>query len=125
MVIDLLDHLEWYVSLHPRMQALIELLDRGEVYEQAEGTYEHRGIDYQILYQQSSERGHDDRAKGTEVHVLLEGEEIFSIHDEWATRLVTTFTEGQFVLLSEGERYRSNQTVSTSRQNKRGIFTLA
>lgn len=124
MIRDLLDHLEWYVGLDPRMGALIDVLDRGEVYESAAGSCESGPLRYQIIEYHTDERGVEATAEGPQVQIVLEGEELFSLSRDDEAALVGTSTEGMFIYLFGGERFRHQQSRADDRRVKKVIFFL-
>ena len=124
MIRDLLDHLEWYVGLDPKMGSLIDFLDRGEVYEQKAGSYESGALRYQIIEYTSDERGVETTAEGPQIQIILEGEELFSIRDSGEAVLVSTNTEGMFIHLAGGEHVRLQMGSAGPRAVKKVIFFL-
>ncbi len=125
MVIDLLDNLEWYQGLHPQMERLIILLDRGTIHEQGPGSYQVDGLSYEVRFYTSSEEPVAYSTDTTELQILLEGSELYSILRQEETRLVTTATEGLFLLLQPDTTYRIRAAESGSEAIKKVIFTLA
>lgn len=124
MIIDLLDNLEWYRSLHPMLEPLISFLDQGVVYEQAPGRYQEGGFSYEIQSYFSAEEPTALKSAALQLQILLEGSELYSIQREGETRLVTTVTEGLFLVLQPGTTYRTSAAESGSTAIKKVIFTL-
>lgn len=124
MVLDGLDFLEWYRSLHPDMQQVIDILDRGEVYEQEKGTYQVEKVDYQIQTYTTNELGTLVEAAQDQLQVVLEGEELFSLQSNESPELVSTLTTGMFVFTRRGEVYRRRQSVSGVKAVKKVVFNL-
>ncbi|MGE4453970.1 MAG: YhcH/YjgK/YiaL family protein [Sphaerochaeta sp.] len=124
MLIDLLDNLEWYRALHPAMQGIITIMDRSLPYQEEPGTYTVDGISYEVMEYESSESGEIHQANETEVHILLEGEELFSLQRGSTVDVVTQCTTGLFVVLRQGESYRHKQQIHTQLRVKKVVFSL-
>jgi beta-galactosidase beta subunit len=124
MIRDLLDHLEWYVGLDAKMAAVIAFLDRGTVYEQGPGTYDHGSLHYRVVEYNTDEGGEEAVAGSAELQIILEGEELFSLRRGGAVSLVTTNTEGMFLLLTGGDVYRHKQSTGDCRATRKVIFSL-
>jgi beta-galactosidase beta subunit len=124
MLVDLLDNLEWYRALHPAMQGVITIMDRGLPYDDEEGFYTVDGIPYQVMAYESLVKGELGQAENNQVHILLEGEEILSLQREALVEVVTQCTTGLFVLLRKGERFRHKQNRTMQTKVKKVVFTL-
>ncbi len=125
MLIDLLDNLEWYRRLHPCVQTVIDILDRSIPYEDAIGQHKVDGQDYQVLAYITSEQGALQTADERELHVMLEGEELFSLQHEQQPVVAARFTTGSFVLLGKGETYRHQQVLGDRSAVKKVVFRLS
>lgn len=124
MLIDLLDNLEWYRALHPNLQTIIDILDRSLPYEDGEGEHQVDGLSYLVMTYATSGRGVVKSAAERELHVVLEGEELFSLQDEGQPLVVSPLTTGSFVLLAKGEVYRHQMMLNTACQVKKVVFRL-
>lgn len=124
MLVDLLDNFEWYLALHPAMQGIITIMDRSIPYDEVQGSYRVDGISYEVMEYESSETGEMHQANEMEVHILLEGEELFSLQRGSAVDVVTQCTTGLFVVLRQGESYRHKQQIHTQMQVKKVVFSL-
>ncbi|NLE15381.1 MAG: DUF386 domain-containing protein [Spirochaetales bacterium] len=124
MLIDLLDNLEWYRVLHPQIQTVIDIMDRSLPYEDAPGQHSVDSLGYEVLSYVTSNEGIVHTAGEKELHVVLEGEELFSLQGERQPLVVTSFTTGSFVLVAKGETYRHRQVLATTGAVKKVIFRL-
>jgi hypothetical protein len=59
-----------------------------------------------------------------QLHVMLEGEELFSLQDDGQPLVVARFTVSSFVLVAKGEVYRHQQVLNTSCAVKKVVFRL-
>lgn len=82
MIFDTLDNLELYAPLLPEMQTIIEVMDRGDVYDGKAGTYKtpNPKVSYEILEYLTDRDGKDyqSKKKESEVDIVLEGGELVS-----------------------------------------------
>lgn len=124
MVLDVLDCLEWYRSLHPQMQQVIDILDRSEVYDQTKGTYVVEELVYSIETYLTSAEGVVRKAKQDQLQVILEGEELFSLQVEDKPEMVFPLTTGMFVFVRSEEVYRHRQELNGIKAVKKVVFTL-
>ncbi len=124
MVLDVLDTLEWYRVLHPRMQGLITILDRSLPYDDEPGSYTVDGITYEVVSYTTDALGKVETALETEVHVLLEGEELISLQENGLPRVVNRFSTGMFVLFHPQEQYRHRQMQNSTTAVKKVVFRL-
>ncbi len=125
MLIDLLDNLEWYRALHPAMQTVIDILDRSLPYEDAAGQHNVDGLGYQVLAYVTDDPGSLQTATERQLHVVLEGEELFSLQDGNKQPVVVShLTTGSFVLVAKGETYRHQQVLNGTCAVKKVIFKL-
>ena len=124
MLIDLLDNLEWYRPLHPKMQTVIDILDRSLPYEDAVGQHRVDDLSYQILTYMTDGRGILQTATERQLHVVLDGEEMFSLQDAGQPLVVACLTIGSFVLVAKGEVYRHQQILNTACAVKKVVFRL-
>lgn len=125
MLLDLLDHLEWYLKLHPLLQRVIDILDRSLPYEMGIGIYQQDGLEYEIQKYVTSTSGQLCEPKGTELHVVLEGEELVSLQRQGEPVVVSPLTTGMFLLLQKHEHYRHQQTLGEGLAVKKVIFRLS
>jgi beta-galactosidase beta subunit len=124
MLVDLLDNLEWYRTLHPAMQGIITIMDRSIPYNDEPGTYTVDGISYQVMEYESVPSGVLDQAEGNQIHILLEGEELLSLQRGASVEVVTQCTTGLFVMLRNGESFRHKQHRITQTKVRKVVFTL-
>ena len=124
MIRDVLDHLEWYVGLDAKMGALVDFLDRGIVYEQEVGVHSDGALRYRIDAYTTDEAGEEGRAESSELQILLEGEELFSLRRGEEVALVTTNTVSMFLYLKGGEVYRHKQSTDGPRFARKVTFFL-
>ncbi|NLZ76665.1 MAG: DUF386 domain-containing protein [Spirochaetales bacterium] len=124
MLIDLLDRLEWYRDTHPLWQSVIDILDRSLPYDDPDGEHFIDTVRYQVETYRTTERGSEAVAEENRLLVLLEGEELFSLSEGEEVMLSTVFTEGLFIYLRKGERYKSRQTYSQEKIVRRVVFFL-
>ncbi len=124
MIRDLLDHLEWYVGLDPKMGALIDFLDRGVVYTQAAGFHTDGVLRYRLMEYTTDEAGEEAVAEGPQIQIILEGEELFSLRRGEEVVLVTGATVSMFLFLKGGEVYRHKQSRDGAQLVKKVIFFL-
>lgn len=124
MLLDLLDHLEWYLKLHPLLQSVIDILDRSLPYEQGIGIYQQDGVEYEVQSYVTQASGQLAEPKGMELHVVLEGVELFSLQRSGEPVVVSPLTTGMFLLLKPHEPYRHQQTQGEGIAVKKVIFRL-
>ncbi|NCC64273.1 MAG: hypothetical protein EOM15_06425 [Spirochaetia bacterium] len=124
MVFDVLDCLEWYRTVHPRMQQAIDILDRSSVYDQSKGTYTVDGLTYRIETYLTDAAGILLQAGEDEVQVVLEGEELFSLQLDARPELVFLLTTGMFVFVRKDEVYRCRQDIAEAKAVKKVVFSL-
>ena len=124
MLIDLLDRLEWYRGTHPSWQRVIDILDRSLPYDDPDGEHFVDSVRYQVAAYRTTEEGTVAVAEENRLLVLLKGEELFSLSEGKEVLLSTVFTEGLFIYLRKGERYKSKQTYSQEKIVRRVVFFL-
>lgn len=125
MLLDLLDHLEWYLKLHPSLQTVIDILDRSLPYERDVGTYHQDGLEYEIQRYVTRASGQLSEPKSMELHVVLEGEELFSLQRQGEPVVVSPLTTGMFLLVKQHEHYRHQQAMGEGLAVKKVIFRLS
>lgn len=64
------------------------------------------------------------RADHTQMHCILEGEELLSLEQNEEPAVVVMATEGRFVILREGEFYKSSMQMANDRGVKKVVFKL-
>ena len=124
MLFDILENLEWYVSLYPSLKRVIGIMDRSLPYQDEVGTHQVDGISYEVLSYPGGSEGMIKRADHTQMHCILEGEELLSLEEEETPSVVIMASEGRFVILREGEYYKSSMQMANDRSVKKVIFTL-
>ncbi|HKM06321.1 MAG TPA: hypothetical protein VJ869_04970 [Sphaerochaeta sp.] len=124
MLFDILENLEWYVSLYPSLQRVIGIMDRSLPYQDEPGTYQIDGVSYEVLSYPGGSDSMIKRADHTQMHCILEGEELLSLEENDLPSVVIMATEGRFVVLREGESYKSSMQMANDRNVKKVIFTL-
>ena len=125
MLLDVLDHLEWYRSMHPFVQSVIDILDRSLPYEQGIGTYHQDGVEYEVQSYVTKPSGQLAQPKDMELHVVLEGEELFSLQRQGEPVVVSPLTTGMFLLRRSHALYRHQQTQGEGIAVKKVIFRLS
>lgn len=124
MLFDILENLEWYVGLYPSLQRVIGIMDRSLPYQDDVGLHEVDGITYEVLTSHGDSKGKLVQAKKTHVFCILEGEELFSLIEDGEPSVVLMATEGRFVILREGQTYKSSPQMANDRNTKKVLFTL-
>ncbi len=124
MLFDVLDNLEWYRALHPQMQGIIDIMDRSLPYDDLPGTYTVQGITYKVMTYTTSEHAVLQTAEEAQLHIILEGEELFSLQQEGKVCVVSQITTGMFVLVRAGETYSHQQNRNSAVAVKKVVFTL-
>lgn len=125
MLTDLLDNLEWYTPLYPKMQAVIDILDRSIPYDDEPGEHQVDGVSYKVATYLTDEVGMVNQAKGSELHMVLEGAELFSLQQDGQPVAALHLSSGIFVIVHKDEQYRSAQDLSGSAVVKKAIFRLS
>ncbi len=124
MLFDILENLEWYVGLYPSLERVIGIMDRSLPYQDEVGVHKVDGISYEVLSYPGGSDSMIRRADHTQMHCILEGEELLSLEENETPRVVIMATEGRFVILREGESYKSSMQMANDRNVKKVIFTL-
>ena len=124
MLFDILENLEWYVSLYPSLKKVIGIMDRSIPYQDEIGVYQVDGISYEVLSYPGGSDSMITRADATQLHCILEGEELLSLEEHENPSVVIMATEGRFVILREGESYKCSMQMANDRSVKKVIFTL-
>lgn len=125
MLFDILENLEWYLSLYPSLKRVIGIMDRSLPYRDEPGTYQVDGISYEVLSYPGGSDSMIKRANHTQMHCILEGEELLSLEEQELPSVVIMATEGRFVILREGEYYKSSMQMANDRNVKKVIFSLS
>ena len=124
MLFDILETLEWYVSLYPSLKRVIGIMDRSLPYQDEPGEYQVDGISYEVLSYPGGSDSMIKRADHTQMHCILEGEELLSLEENDSPSVVIMATEGRFVILREGESYKSSMQMANDRNVKKVLFNL-
>lgn len=124
MLFDLLDNLEWYLKLHPSVRVVIDIMDRSLPYEDAVGQHLVDGLNYQVLSYVTEAEGRIETAEMDQVHIMLEGEELFSLQAEHGPSVVFKSGVGTFIHVRMGESYRHRQILTSPMMAKKVIFKL-
>jgi beta-galactosidase beta subunit len=124
MLFDILENLEWYVNLYPSLKRVIGIMDRSLPYQDEPGAHQVDGIFYEVLSYQGGSDSMIRRSDHTQMHCILEGEELLSLEENEAPSVVIMATEVRFVILREGESYKSSMQMANDRGVKKVIFTL-
>lgn len=124
MLFDILENLEWYLSLYPSLERVIGILDRSLPYQDEPGQYQVDGISYEVLSYPGGSYSMIKRADHTQLHCILEGEELFSLEEHEQPSVVIMATEGRFIILREGESYKNSMQMANDRSVKKVIFSL-
>jgi len=124
MLFDILENLEWYVSLYPSLKKVIGIMDRSLPYQDEPGAHQVDGISYEVLSYPGGGEGMIKRADHTQLHCLLEGEELLSLEEHEEPSVVIMATEGRFVILREGEFYKSSMQMANDKGVRKVIFFL-
>ncbi|MFA6891785.1 MAG: YhcH/YjgK/YiaL family protein [Sphaerochaetaceae bacterium] len=147
MLFDTLDNLELYLSILPELQTVIEVMDKGEVYEMKNGSYstKNQEVSYNIVSYLSG--GQDDRyeahRKTTDLEILLEGEELMSLTWREAVKDATPYDAvkdvcfcdgdplvvvhaavGRFCVFFPGEPHRTGVPVVNPLQCRKVVFRI-
>jgi len=124
MLFDILENLEWYVGLYPSLKRVIGIMDRSLPYQDEPGMHQVDGISYEV---QSYPAGTDStimRSEQSQMHCILEGEELLSLEENEAPSVVIMATEGRFVILRESESYKNSMQMANDTLVKKVIFFL-
>ncbi len=124
MLFDILENMEWYVKLYPTLKRVIGIMDRSLPYQDEVGIHQVDGITYEVLSYPGGSDSMIRRADHTQMHIILEGEELLSLEEKELPSVVIMATEGRFVILREGESYKSSMQMANDRNVKKVIFTL-
>ncbi|MDT4762808.1 hypothetical protein [Sphaerochaeta sp. PS] len=124
MVFDILENLEWYLSLYPSLQKVISIMDRSLPYKDGPGVHQCDGITYEVLSYPSGSDSSIRQAERTQLHCILEGEELISLEENEVPSVVLMATEGRFVVLRKGEFYKTSMQMANDKLVKKVIFTL-
>ena len=124
MLFDILENLEWYVGLYPSLERVIGIMDRSLPYRDEPGSYQVDGVSYEVLSYPGGSDSMVKRANHTQLHCVLEGEELLSLEENGLPSVVIMATEGRFVILREGESYKNSMQMANDRDVKKVIFTL-
>jgi beta-galactosidase beta subunit len=124
MLFDILENLEWYVSLYPSLKRVIGIMDRSLPYQDEAGSYQVDGISYEVISYPGGSDSMIRRADQSQLHCILEGEELLSLEEDESPSVVIMATEGRFVILREGEHYKSSMQMANDRNVKKVIFKL-
>ncbi len=124
MLFDILENLEWYVGLYPSLERVIGIMDRSLPYRDEPGSYQVDGVSYEVLSYPGGSDSMVKRANHTQLHCVLEGEELLSLEENGLPSVVIMATEGRFVILREGESYKNSMQMANDRNVKKVIFTL-
>ena len=124
MLFDILENLEWYVGLYPSLERVIGIMDRSLPYRDEPGSYQVDGVSYEVLSYPGGRDSMVKRANHTQLHCVLEGEELLSLEENGLPSVVIMATEGRFVILREGESYKNSMQMANDRNVKKVIFTL-
>ncbi len=124
MLFDILENLEWYVNLYPSLKRVIGIMDRSLPYQDEPGIHQVDGISYEVLSYPGGSDSRIKRSEQTQMHCILEGEELLSLEENELPTVVIMATEGRFVILRGGESYKSSMQMANDRNVKKVIFTL-
>ncbi len=124
MLFDILENMEWYLSLYPSLERVIGIMDRSLPYRDEPGSYQVDGLSYEVLSYPGGSDSMIRRADHTQLHCILEGEELLSLEQNEEPAVVIMATEGRFVILREGEFYKSSMQMANDRSVKKVVFKL-
>ena len=83
MLFDSLDNLELYYPEVPRMQTVVEIMDKGDVYDMEPGSYQTKDPKVRYIISEyetdSKEKPYEIHRRATDVQIMLEGEELMSV----------------------------------------------
>ena len=83
MLFDSLDNLELYYPEVPRMQTVVEIMDKGDVYGMEPGSYQTKDPKVRYIISEyetdSKEKPYEIHRRATDVQIMLEGEELMSV----------------------------------------------
>jgi|GEM_PF-1288329 YhcH/YjgK/YiaL family protein len=107
MVFDTLEHLELYLPLVARLQTVIEVMDKGDVYDKPVGFYHTnvKEVTYTIVSSSpcTDKKKYLVRKKTTDIMIVLEGEELTATTWREAVKEGTPYDEKTDSLFVEGE----------------------
>lgn len=147
MLFDTLENLELYLPVLPELQAVIEVMDKGDVYTMKDGVYptSNPEVSYRIDSYQSGAEGtpYLIHRKTTVLMILLEGEELESLTWREAAKDATPYDSatdqctcdgdplvvihaavGRFCVFYPGEPHRSGLPVVNPASCKRVTFLI-
>lgn len=148
MIVDALDNLELYFPEVPKLQVVTEVMDKGDVYDKPDGSYQTKDPKVRYLissYETSSgEKPYEIHRRSTDVLVILQGTELVSEtwreaakdadapYDKEADVQYTTGEpvcvckagEGRFFVFLPGEPYRTGVSIGLPAKNKRVLFKI-
>ena len=124
MLFDVLDTMEWYIPLYPSLRQVIGIMDRSLPHTEGLGQYVVDGIKYEVLSYVNGDDVKIQQAEETQMHVILEGEELISLEEDKNPSVVLIATEGRFVIFKAGESYKSSLQIGSTNRVKKVVFTL-
>lgn len=86
--------------------------------------YQVDGISYEVLSYPGPPDSVARRAEHTQMHCILEGEELISLEEDDEPSVVIMATEGRFVILREGESFKCSMQMANDSSVKKVVFTL-
>ncbi len=148
MIFDSLDNLELYLPLIPRMRSVIDVMDRGEVYEMECGSYQSKDPHVRYLISsyetESKEKPYEVHHKATDVEIMLKGEELMSVswreavkdadapydkdgdvqHTTGEPLIVWHAAPGRFALFLPGEPHKGGVAIGLPSKVKKITFKI-
>ncbi|MBI9094453.1 MAG: hypothetical protein JEY71_06200 [Sphaerochaeta sp.] len=124
MLFDILENLEWYVGLYPSLKRVIGIMDRSLPYQDEVGAHQVDGISYEVLCYPTGSDSTIRQSEQSQMHCILEGEELLSLEENESPSVVIMATEGRFVILREGESYKNSMQMANDGVVKKVIFYL-
>lgn len=148
MIFDNLDKLEMYLPFLPKLQKVIEILDRGDIYEQENGRYttDDPDVRYVIMsYETTTEPGpFEIHRVETDVQIVLAGSELLAmtwrelastageydekkdaaLFDGGEPTVVLNGIPGRFVVFFPGEPHKAQVSAGEKSTVKKVVFKL-
>lgn len=148
VIFDSIDNLEVYYPQVPLMRIVVEVMDRGDVYDQEPGAYQTRDpkVRYIISSYETTSKDvpFEIHRRSTDVQILLEGEELMSAswreagkdaidaydkaedvqHTTGEPLAVWHAAVGRFALFLPGEPHKTGVAIGLPRTNKKVVFRI-
>lgn len=148
MLCDSLEHLELYYPLVPRLQTVVEVMDKGDVYDMEPGAYQTKDprVRYLISSYETDAKDHpyEIHRRTTDVVIMLSGEELMSVSWREAVKEADTpynkeedvqyttgepitvwhAAQGRFAIFLPGEPHKEGVAIGLPSKVKKVVFKI-